>query len=70
MQHMFSVVGVPVTIEDLEKKEIRGLKYLQLRECGHIKLLARQTGSMKLFIFLTLFGGAGSSQLITKAENI
>lgn len=56
---MFSVGGVPLTIEDLEKKEIRRLKYLKLRECEHIYVPVRQTGSMKLLIILTLVGGGG-----------
>lgn len=40
---MFSVWGVPLTIEDLDRKEIRGLKYLKLRGLGHINLPVRQT---------------------------
>ena len=39
------VWGVPLTIDDLERKEIRGLKYQKLRGWGHINLLVRQTVS-------------------------
>lgn len=41
--------------DDLERGLITGLKYLKLG--GQTFRVARQTGNMKIFVLLTLFGG-------------